>query len=51
MHRLCTHYPLQKDGDTPLHIAARQGLTANLKCFLSTRSIDVNVTNKVQLVH
>ena len=45
-------YPLQYDGDTPLHLAAK-GNKCNTTCvehLLSTPGIDVNMNNKVSYI-
>ena len=39
-------YPLQ-DGNTPLHLAAREGHTTCTEHLLSTPGIDVNIKNRV----
>ena len=39
-------YPFQ-DGNTPLHLAAREGHTTCVEHLLSTPGIDVNIGNKV----
>ena len=39
-------YPLQ-DGDTPLHLAAREGHTTCVEGLVSTPGIDVNIKGKV----
>ena len=39
-------YPLQ-DGDTPLHLALREGHTTCVEHLLSTPGINVNIGNKV----
>ena len=39
-------YPLQY-GDTPLHLAAREGHTICVEHLLSTPGIDVNIKNNV----
>ena len=39
-------YPLQS-GDTPLHLAAREGHTTCVEHLLSTPGIDVNIKNWV----
>ena len=39
-------YPLQ-DGDTPLHLAAREGHTTCVERLLSTPGIDVNIKDMV----
>ena len=39
-------HPL-KDGDTPLHLAAKGGHTTWVERLLSTPGIDVNIINKV----
>ena len=39
-------YPLQ-DGDTPLHLAIREGHTTFVDHLLSTPGIDVNIKDKV----
>ena len=43
---LCVVYDLIQDGDTALHIAARQGYTEVVERLLSSQA-HVNVTNKV----
>lgn len=39
-------YPLQ-DGDTSLHLAAREGHTTYVERLLSTAGIDVNIKDRV----
>ena len=40
-------YPLQYDGDTPLHFAARGGHTTCVEHFLFSLGIDVNIKTGV----
>ena len=40
-------YPLQDEGNTPLHFAAMGGHTTCVEHLLSTPGIDVNIENKV----